>query len=161
MYCNHIISLPETRESLMNNLETARHIAESEDISSPQDSVVLYSISYQPDDSNKRAALRYISENPDSYMIDNTVCGRKLMAMGLETGENPDAEILQIWAVASRRFILAASGNVTAFVDNADPRSTFVAVELPLILQNPQIKTINGIDKKEFAARFSAPARMK
>ena len=77
------------------------------------------------------------------------------MSLGLETGnDNPNPELLKIWATASRRFILAAAGNVTAFVENADKRSTFVSVELPLILQNDKIKLINGIDKYQFAAQF-------
>ena len=47
-----------------------------------------------------------------------------------------------------------ASGNVTAFVDNADPRSVFRSEELPAILRNPKILTINGVDKFAFASRF-------
>lgn len=140
----------------MDKLELARQIAATEDVSTPPNSVVLYSISYQPTDANKRAALKYIAEHAGSYTLDDTVCGKKLMALGLETGnDNPPAVLLQIWATASRRFILAASGNVTAFVENADKRSTFVSVELPLILQNERISLINGIDKFEFAKRFA------
>lgn len=140
----------------MNKLELARQIAATEDVSTPPNSVVLYSISYQPTDINKRMALKYIAEHAESYMLDDTVCGKKLMTMGLETGnENPAAELMQIWAMASRRFILAASGNVTAFVENADKRSTFVSVELPLILQNDKITLINGTDKFEFAQQFA------
>lgn len=140
----------------MNKLELARQIAATADVSTPPNSVVLYSISYQPTDANKHAALQYIVEHAGSYTLDDTICGQKLIALGLETGnENPAAELLQIWATASRRFILAASGNVTAFVENADKRSTFVSVELPLILQNEKIALINGVDKFEFAQQFA------
>lgn len=140
----------------MNKLELARQIAATEDVSTPPNSVVLYSISYQPTDINKRMALKYIAEHAGSYTLDDTICGQKLMSMGLETGnENPAAELMQIWATASRRFILAASGNVTAFVENADKRSTFVSVELPLILQNDKIALINGIEKFKFAQQFA------
>ncbi len=139
----------------MDKLALARQIAANEDVSTPPDSVVLYSISYQPTDENKRRALRFLAEHPGFYTLDDTVCGQKLMALGLETGnDKPDPELLKIWATASRRFILAAAGNVTAFVDNADKRSTFVSVELPLILQNAEIKNINGQDKFVFAAQF-------
>ncbi len=139
----------------MNKLEIARQIAANEDVSTPENSVVLYSISYQPTDKNKRNALQYLAENAGHCTLDDTVCGQKLMALGLETGnDNPNPELLKIWATASRRFILAAAGNVTAFVENADKRSTFVSVELPLILQNDKIKLINGIDKYKFAAQF-------
>lgn len=139
----------------MNRLEQARQIALTADVTTPPDSIVLYSISYQPTDANKRAALQYIQNHPESYMLDHTICGQQLMAMGLETGNhNPPAELMDIWAIASRRFIQAASGNITAFVQNADPRSTFVSIELPLILQNNKIQTINHISKFEFAHQF-------
>ena len=139
----------------MNDLEKARQIALYEDVSTPPSSVVLYSISYQPTNENKLLALQYMQMHPEAYMLDNTECGQKLMAMGLETGnDNPPARLLEIWAIASKRFILAASGNVTAFVENADKRSTFCSVELPLILQNKKIKTINQIDKYQFASQF-------
>lgn len=139
----------------MNKLAEAWKIAESADVATPQNSVVLYSVSYQPTDKNKRLALQYIAEHPNAYLLDDTECGKKLMQMGLETSnENPDKELLQIWALASKRFILAASGNVIAFVENADKRSTFVSVELPLILQNDKIKQINGVDKHIFAQQF-------
>lgn len=140
---------------LEDKIVLARQIAANEDVSTPPDSVVLYSISYQPSDKNKRDALRFLAENTGHCTLDDTVCGKKLMELGLETGnDNPNPELLKIWATASRRFILAASGNITAFVDNADKRSTFVSVELPLILQNNALKNINGRDKFEFAAQF-------
>lgn len=139
----------------MDKLAFARQIAANEDVSTPPNSVVLYSISYQPTDENKRRALCFLAEHPGFYTLDDTICGQKLMELGLETGnDKPDPELLKIWATASRRFILAAAGNVTAFVDNADKRSTFVSVELPLILQNEAIKNINGRDKFAFAAQF-------
>lgn len=130
-------------------------IAQTADVSTPKDSIVLYSISYQPSDINKRKAMEYLRVNPDKKTLDDTECGKKLVALGLETGnENPNTEILKVWAIASARFIKAAKGNVTAFVENADKRSTFVSVELPLVLQNEQITKINGIDKFVFARQF-------
>ena len=136
-------------------LQQAWQIANSADVSTPENSVVLYSISYQPSDINKRKAMAYLEEKPDKKTLDDTECGKKLISLGLETGnENPDAELLKIWAFASARFIKAVKGNVTAFVDNADKRSTFVSVELPLLLQNENVQTINGMDKFKFAEKF-------
>lgn len=141
--------------NLMNKLKIAWQIAANEDVSTPENSVVLYSISYQPTDANKRKAMEFLSSHRGFYTLDDTACGKKLMELGLETGnDNPNPELLKIWATASRRFILAASGNITAFVDNADKRSTFVSVELPLILQNDKIKLINGTEKHKFAVQF-------
>jgi hypothetical protein len=139
-----------------NKLEIARKIAETADVSTPENSIVLYSISYLPSDANKRQAHAYLKANPSAMMLDDTVCGKELIALGLETGSGiPPAEIMQIWAIASKRFIMAASGDVRAFVQDADPRSTFVSVELPLILQNPNLKKINGIDKYIFASQWN------
>ena len=140
---------------ISNKLRLAWKIAEEADVSTPENSVVLYSISYQPSDINKRLAMDYLRDNPDKMTLDNTECGKKLIALGLETdNENPDSQLLKIWALASARFIDAVKGDVTAFVDNADKRSTFVSVELPRILQNKKVKTINGQDKFAFAERF-------
>lgn len=139
----------------MNKLEEALKIAQTADVSTPPNSVVLYSISYQPTDENKRSALEYMQNHHECFMLDNTPCGQKLIAMGLKTdNHNPPQKLIKIWAIASKRFIEAASGNITAFVENADPRSTFVSVELPLILQNQKVKCINGIDKFLFAEQF-------
>ena len=138
-----------------NKLDIARHIAETADVTTPEDAVVLYSISYLPSTENKQQAHAYMRTHPSAMMLDDTDCGKQLMALGLETGSGtPPEELMQIWAIASRRFIMAASGNVTAFVKNADLRSTFVSVELPLILQNPRIGHINGIDKHIFAQQW-------
>lgn len=139
----------------MNDLEKAYRIAETADVATPENSVVLYSISYQPTDKNKRQAHQYMSEHPECMMLDDTECGKKLIALGLETGpDNPPEELMKIWRIASERFIMAASGNLTAFVENADKRSTFVSIELPLILQNDKIKLINGQDKFAFSEQF-------
>ena len=50
--------------------------------------------------------------------------------------------------------IAKASGNITVFVDGADARSVFRSVELPAILQNPNIDSINGKDKNKFAKTY-------
>lgn len=139
-----------------DKLAQARSIAAEAEVATPADSVVLYSISYQATDINKRKAMEFLHTHPEKMTLDNTECGKALIALGMETGnENPPQELMQIWALASKRFIAAASGNVTAFVENADPRSTFVSVELPQILQNDRITTINGEDKFEFAKMFN------
>ncbi len=140
---------------MQNNLEKAYNIAQNADVTTPPDSVVLYSVSFLETDENKRQALQYIKENAGTYTLDNTECGKKLIALGLDSCNGiPDPEIMKVWAIASRRFIWSASGNITAFVYNADKRSTFVSIELPNILQNPQILKINGIDKYKFAEQF-------
>lgn len=140
----------------MNDLAAAYKIAATADVATPENSIVLYSTSYQLTDRNKKLAFQYVREHPESMMLDDTECGQKLIALGLETGpDNPPEELMKIWRVASERFIAAASGNITAFVDNADKRSVFISVELPLLLKNDKVRQINKQDKFEFAKRFT------
>lgn len=139
----------------MTEIEKALQIAQTADVSTRENGAVLYSISYLKSDENKRKAIDYVQKYEKCLLLDDTECGRQIIDLNLDNDyKNPKDEIQKIWHIASKRFILAASGNLTAFVDNADPRSTFVSVELPLILQNERIKTINYIDKKEFAKQF-------
>ena len=142
----------------MDNMDLIKglQIARSYDVSSKENSVVLYSISFQPTQVNREKAFKYIKSNPDKIMIEHTECGAKLVEIGFESIKTLNQEdIMTIWGEASRRFVAAASGNVTAFVEGADPRSVFRTVELPNILQNPNIKTVNDIDKYEFAKQFA------
>ena len=142
----------------MNNIlyEEALDVAGSYDVSIPKDSAVLYSISYLPTTENRDRAFSYIKKHPQARMIEDTMCGKKLVELGIgyhEVGLTQD-EIAQIWSVASRRFISNIQGKVKAFVDKADPRSVFRTIELPLLLNNEQVTQINGQDKFQFAGQF-------
>lgn len=135
----------------------AMKVAETFDVTTPPDSVVLYSISYLPTTENRDKAFAYVKENTGKKMIEHTACGAELVRLGLASSSscNLSAEqVAKVWKVASKRFIEAARGDVRAFVDGADPRSVFRSMELPTILQNEHIRTINGIDKHDFAQRF-------
>lgn len=139
-----------------NILQKAFKIAQTADVSSAPNSVVLYSVSYLPSKENKLKALAYIKMHKSCLTLDNTECGKKLIALGLETDfKVPEEELMKIWAIASERFISEASGNITAFVDGADERSTFRRIELPNILKNDKILTINGENKVCFAQKFN------
>lgn len=132
-------------------MDVARHF----DVTTPENAVVLYSVSFLPTKKNRELAFEYVKRNPGRMVIEHTDCGAKLVELGLcssDSGLNPD-EVSDIWGVASRRFISLASGNVTAFVEQADSRSVFCSMELPAILQNPNIMTINGEDKYKFAIK--------
>lgn len=146
---------------MTNLLHKAYEIAEKEDVSTLPDRAVVYSVSYMPDSENKKRAEDFVKSAPDARMLDDTPCGRALIALGLdgrvdEVGE----EITKIWKLASSRYIGAASGNINAFVDGADERSTFCSTELHEIINNPKITSINGIAKTVFAQNFQ-PAHYK
>lgn len=133
--------------------DNALAVAKTYDVSTKPDSLVLYSISFLPTKENKIQAFEFVKTHPGMVMLDHTPCGIKMMDMGLENGrcDLKEDEIAYLWKVASKRLLEGASGNITAFVKDADERSVFRSMELPTILANENIKTINGQDKFEFA----------
>ena len=58
--------------------------AGTEDVHSAPDTVVLYSVSYQPTTANKDKAFAFMKDHPQMVMIDDTVCGKRLIELGLE-----------------------------------------------------------------------------
>lgn len=139
-----------------NNLfEKALEIAQTADVSTLPNMAVVYSVSYMPTNENKQKAKAFIAVHKQSKMLDDTPCGKALINLGLDGKVNEvGEEITKIWRIASSRYIKEASGNINAFVDNADERSTFCTTELAEILENPKITHINGIDKETFAQTF-------
>ncbi|MBO5038094.1 MAG: hypothetical protein J6C85_01360 [Alphaproteobacteria bacterium] len=137
-------------------LAQALEIASTEDVTTKPNSAVVYSVSYMPHDKNKQQALAFVKRQTTAKMLDDTPCGKALINLGLDGKVNEvGEEITKIWRVASSRYIAAASGNINAFVEGADERSTFCTTELSEILKNPNITQINGIDKTKFAENFT------
>ena len=102
-------------------------VAKTYDVCTPKDSLVVYSVSFLPNKKNRDDAFAYVNANRGKMMIEHTPCGAKLVEMGFassDTGLNDD-DVALIWKEASKRLIDEAAGNITAFVDNADPRSVF------------------------------------
>lgn len=133
-------------------------VAKTYDVCTPKDSLVVYSVSFLPNKKNRDDAFAYVNANRGKMMIEHTPCGAKLVEMGFassDTGLNDD-DVALIWKEVSKRLIDEAAGNITAFVDNADPRSVFCSMELPALLGNSAVTTVNGIDKFEFAKNFKA-----
>ncbi|MFZ5636662.1 MAG: peptidoglycan-binding protein [Pseudomonadota bacterium] len=56
------------------------------------------------------------------------------------------------WADASGRFADATKGEVVAIVGDADPGRVFGKVEVPRILANPSVTTVEGIPRETLAA---------
>lgn len=141
----------------MSLYSRALNIAQTYDVSIPKDCLVVYSISFLPTKENRDKAFEHVKKYKKKMMMEHTDCGAKLSELGLENTEHglTYEQVFSIWGAASKRMIAQASGDVTAFVDNADERSVFRCVELPNILANPGIKTINKIDKKKFAKQFA------
>lgn len=140
---------------MQNLLTKAYEIAKNADVTTVPNGAVVYSVSYMPSDENKIKAKEFLKENPTAKMLDDTPCGKALIDLGLNGKVNEVGEdITKIWRIASARYIANASGNIHAFIDGADKRSTFCTTELREILNNPLITHINGIEKAVFAKNF-------
>lgn len=143
----------------MSNLyRKAIEVARTFDVQTPEDSAVLYSVSYLPTKENREKAFDYVKKNSGKMVIEYTDCGAKLVELGLSSSDSgfSDDEKADIWGIASKRFINSAKGGVIAFVNGADSRSVFCTQELPTILSNPNITTINGEDKYKFAEKLKS-----
>lgn len=139
----------------MINFDLCKEIAQTADVSTLTDCAVVYSISYLPTKENRDKAYAFVEQNLQMKTLDHTPCGQKLIELGCgATNDIASDKLKELWAIASKRFIMEASGNITAFVNNADQRSTFVSIEQPCILENKNIQTINGIDKTIFFNKY-------
>lgn len=139
-----------------NIVAKAKQIAETYDVSTLPDCAMVYSVSFMPTNENKNKAKAFIKEHPTAKMLDDTPCGKALIALGLDGKVNEvGEEITEIWRIASSRYIKEASGNIHAFVDGADERSTFCTTELSEIMENPKITHINGVEKSLFSKTFT------
>ena len=140
---------------MMNKLDEAWIIAKTYDVSTDPDNAVVYSVSYMPTDENKQKATAFVNTHSKALMLDDTPCGKALIALGLDGKVNEvGEEITKIWRLASSRYIAAAVGDIHAFVAGADERSTFCTTELAEIMKNSKITHINGIDKDIFFQNF-------
>jgi len=130
----------------------ALNVAENYDLKTEKDCLVLFSISKLPTKENKEHAFNHVEENPQKKMIDYTPCGKRLEELNLfdEKSGVSYEDAYKMWYIASKRLIENASGNVTAFIKNAHPDSTFRKIELPAILANKNIPTINNVDKWKY-----------
>lgn len=140
---------------MQNLLTKAYEIAENADVTTVPNGAVVYSVSYMPSDENKLKAKEFLKQNPTAKMLDDTPCGKALIELGLDGKVNEvGEEITKVWRIASARYIAAASGNIHAFVEGADERSTFCTTELAEIMKNQHITHINSEDKSTFATHF-------
>lgn len=142
---------------MTNKIEQAYNIAKNYDVSTKRDCAVVYSVSFMPTERNKVLAKEFVITHQGAQMLDDTPCGKALINLGLDGKVNEvGKEITKIWRLASSRYIAAASGNLTAFVEGADERSTFCTTEMSEIMNNPKITHINKVAKDVFINQFRA-----
>ena len=118
-------------------------------VSSFNNKAVFYS---GDNDKNKARALAQKGLNP----IDRTFAGKKLAGIneryrqrfGLLEG---DRRSNKVWTLASKRYAQNARGSVKTFVCGSRPNSVFRKTELPTLLKNQKVTSINGIDRNTLA----------
>lgn len=80
--------------------------------------------------------------------IDRTDTGKWLKDQCDKLKVSPTEE-RKLWDTASRSFAENCHGHVKCFIADAVPRSSFFAQELPALLKNEKVATVNGIDRLE------------
>lgn len=114
---------------------------------------------------NHERALDY-AKRTGAVPIDKTEAGRKLNGVyernskrfANETKANQVSD--NIGHIASKRYARQAKGDVKTFVCGAREKSVFRKTELPILLNNSKVRSINGIDRKTIAkAHAKSPTR--
>lgn len=106
---------------------------------------------------NYLRAQEYAHQNK-AVTLERTTAGRALNGVfernNLRFPKNQvesDKLSHRITTVASKRFAQNASGDVKTFVCGARPNSVFRKTELPSLLRNKKVTSINGIDRSTLA----------
>lgn len=117
-----------------------------------------------------KTAVGLAEQHSDLGIIDNTEAGKLLTNLTFReslknaiANANPSLSTAQIealaetelfkpkgglWSISSANLASQASGDIIVIVSHdVDLNRTFATVELPKLLENPAVKTINGIDK--------------
>lgn len=66
-----------------------------------------------------------------------------------------------VWAQASRSFAASASGHITTLTSQAPDNRTFALVELPTLLANPKVHSVNGVNKLVLQELANGPDGLK
>ncbi|MCB1593226.1 MAG: hypothetical protein KDI90_12325 [Alphaproteobacteria bacterium] len=111
---------------------------------------------------NMRQALDFCKGNPDEGFMTmlHTGVHQELMKIPLFGEGSPFTreEAVDLSALVSARFAMAASGNVLVFSNRPSGRSTLNTVEIPALLAaNDDVTTINGTDKMLWTGAIRPP----
>ena len=96
---------------------------------------------------NHKFATQDCQADPQLYLITDTEAGRVLDLMKTVDGFQglSEAQVKEIWEAASQRFAENAQGDVQTNVIDARQGWVFRHVELPALLVNEAVTSINGI----------------
>lgn len=99
---------------------------------------------------NRVQAERW-AEDHNGITLEQTSVGAALEAAMLKDRYGQDFAN-EIWTEASKQYAASLSGDVKAFVMEANKSDVFFQVELPELLKNENVTSINGVAKEEITA---------
>lgn len=106
---------------------------------------------YSGFDGFNRAQAEHWADAHSGITIEQTSAGVMLESANLE--KTFDKKFSgEIWTEASRQYASTLSGDVKAFVMEADKSDVFFQTELPELLKNENVTSINGVPKEELIA---------
>lgn len=148
--------------NISDSLERASLIACGEAVETPVGGAVFFSSGR-----GRNKALHFCKQEEGRFTtILDTAAWRALSEegwIGRASSFDLDTQ-LALKNIVCERFARAAAGNVTVFFNPKRPFGTFFDTELPILLENKNVQTINALPKGAFAGFLefrpdSAPAR--
>ncbi|WP_281061362.1 calcium-binding protein, partial [Sphingobium sp. Sx8-8] len=153
-------------------VEQLRQLLSTVDVSGPPDtkSTILYSgrIGGANGISTEQIAINIAQSDNKISIINNTDAAQLLINEDFQeklliaaTNEQKDFNDILFngssgfWAETSGRFASSASGNIIAIGPEADFSRVFGQVELPALMDNPSITSINGIPRDDVISRYN------
>ncbi|WP_307188955.1 calcium-binding protein, partial [Massilia sp. Root335] len=170
------ISLLNTNPDAYITLDSLRALATQVDVSATGKVTVLYSGPIAPGISSTGIINGMLANGEDIRVIDNTEAakflksdaflakvadahGIDLIELQAPTYRGPAADWLYDaksgpWADASGRFVSATTGEVKTLTPFASPNRTFAQIELPALLENTHVTTVNGVPREALTALY-------
>lgn len=109
---------------------------------------------------NHVRALEY-AKKTDARLIDTTEAGKKLDGVYDRNNTRFDNEAhsmmlsRHVMKIASKRYAQQARGDIKTFVCGASPQSVFRKTELPALLVNQNVRSVNGISRQAIQEAYS------
>lgn len=127
------------------------------DLSLPPGKTVLYSGQHPLGIPARQLAEKHAAASPGMQTLEQTEVGRWLDTENLWDKNHPlFAERQRAWRAISERFASQAQGNVTAVTKNSMTDSVFRSTELPALMKNGAVDSINGIPKAQLQKLWDA-----
>ncbi|MFM7530743.1 MAG: hypothetical protein ACKO63_20045, partial [Nodosilinea sp.] len=99
---------------------------------------------------NRKLAERFCADS-GSCLIGNTIGGKWLQEITDRDINLSDKQTDSLWSAVSKKYAEQAVGDITAFVYGAEEKRIFYSAELPALLKNENITSINSVPRAELS----------